>query len=156
MNIHCKDWYWSWNSNTLATWCEEMTHWKRSWCWERLKVGGEGDNRGWNGWMASLTQWTWVWASSGCWWWTLKLGKLQSMGLQRVRYDWATELNLVAHMSFYSWLVIYEFVSPAGWSRAMGFWKKRVGNCERKFMISEYRMCLCVCTCEREEGDPKP
>ena len=43
MNIHCKDWCWSWSSNTLATWCEELTHWKRPWCWERLKVGGEGD-----------------------------------------------------------------------------------------------------------------
>ena len=52
------DWCWSWNSNTLATWCEELTHWKRSWCWERLKVGGEGDHRGWDGWMASPTQWT--------------------------------------------------------------------------------------------------
>ena len=49
--------------NTLATWCEELTHWKRSWCWERLRAGGRGDDRGWNGWMALLTQWTWVWAS---------------------------------------------------------------------------------------------
>ena len=49
------------NSNTLATWCEEVTHLKRPWCWESLKVGGEGDNRGWDGWMASPTQWTWVW-----------------------------------------------------------------------------------------------
>ena len=56
-----KDWCWSWNSNTLATWCEELTHWKRPGCWERLKSGGEGDDRGWDGWMASPTQWTWVW-----------------------------------------------------------------------------------------------
>ena len=62
LNIHWKDWCWSWNSNTLATWCEELTHWKRPWCWERLKVG-EGDDRGWDGWMASLTQWTWVWVN---------------------------------------------------------------------------------------------
>ena len=66
---------------------------KRPWCWERLKEGGEGDNRRWYGWMASPTQWTWVWASSGNWWWTGKLGVLQSMGLQRVGHDWATELN---------------------------------------------------------------
>ena len=59
-----KDWYWSWNSNTLATCCEELTHLKRPWCWERLKAG-EGVNRGWDGWMASLTQWTWVWVNSG-------------------------------------------------------------------------------------------
>ena len=65
LNIHGKDWCWSWNSNTLTTWCEELTHWKRPWCWERLKAGGEGDNRGWGGWMASLAQWTWVWASFG-------------------------------------------------------------------------------------------
>ena len=65
LNIHWRDWYWGWSSNTLATWCEESTHWKNPWCWERLKAGGEGDDRGWNGWIASSTQWTWVWASSG-------------------------------------------------------------------------------------------
>ena len=84
---------WSWNSNILATWCEELTPWKRPWCWERLKMGGEGDNRGWDGWMASPTQWTWVWVSSGSCWWTGKPGVLQSMGSQRVRHNWATELN---------------------------------------------------------------
>ena len=60
LNIHWKVWCWSWNSNTLATWCEERTHWKRPWCWERLKAGGEGDDRGWDGWMASPTWWTWI------------------------------------------------------------------------------------------------
>ena len=88
-----RDWCWSWNSNTLATWCEEMTHWKRPWCWERLKVGGEGGDRGWDGWMASPTQWTWVWVDSGSWWWTGKPGMLQSMRSQRVRHNWATELT---------------------------------------------------------------
>ena len=76
----------------LATWCEEPTHWKRSWYWERLKVGGEGDNRGWDGWIASLTQWTWVWVNSGSWWWTRKPGILQSMGSQRAGQAWVTEL----------------------------------------------------------------
>ena len=80
LNIHGKDWWWSWNSNTLATWFEEQTHLKRPWCWERLKAGGEGDDRGWDGWMASLAQWTWVWASFGSWWWTGKPGVLESMG----------------------------------------------------------------------------
>ena len=84
---------WSWNSNTLAILCEELTHLKRPWCWERLKVEGEGDDRGWDGWMASLTQWIWVWVNSGRWWWTGRPGVLQSMGSQRVGYDWATELN---------------------------------------------------------------
>ena len=60
LNIHWKDWCWSWNSSPLATWCEELTHLKRPWSWERLKVGGEGDNRGWDDRMASPTQWTWV------------------------------------------------------------------------------------------------
>ena len=64
---------WSWNSNTLATWYKELTYWKTPWCWERLMAGEEGHGRGWDGWMASLTQWTWVWANSGSWWWTGKL-----------------------------------------------------------------------------------
>ena len=81
------------NSNTLATWYEVLTYWKIPWCWERLKVGGEGDNRGWDGWLASPTQWTWVWASSRCWWWTGKPGLLQSTGLQRAGHNFATELN---------------------------------------------------------------
>ena len=81
--------------NTLASWCEELTHWKRLWCWERLKAGGEGDNRGQDGWMASPIRWTWVWASSGSWWWTGKPGMLQSVGLQRVRHNWVTELNWI-------------------------------------------------------------
>ena len=57
----------NWNSSTLATWCGELTHWKRPWCWERLRAGGEGDDRGWDGWMTSPTQWTWVWVNSGSW-----------------------------------------------------------------------------------------
>ena len=62
---------------------EKLTHWKRPWCWARLKVGGEGDDRGLDGWMASLTWWTWVWASCESWWWTGKPGMLQSMGSHR-------------------------------------------------------------------------
>ena len=64
---------------------------KRSWGWERLKVGGEGDDREWDGWMTSLTQWTWVWVSSGSWWWMGKPGVLQSMKSQRVGHNWVTE-----------------------------------------------------------------
>jgi len=93
LGVHWKDWCWSRNSNTLATWCEELTHLKRPWCWERLRAGGEGDDRGWDGWMASPIQWTWVWVDSGSWWWTGRPGVLQFMGSQRVRHDWATELN---------------------------------------------------------------
>ena len=90
--VHWKDWCWSWNSNTLATWCEDLTHLKRPWCWERLRAG-EGDDRGWDSWMASPTQWTWVWVDSGSWWWTGRPGLLWSMGSQRAGHNWVTELN---------------------------------------------------------------
>ena len=93
LNIHWRDWCWGWSSNTLATWCEELTHWKRPWCWERLKAGGEGDDRVGDGWMASPIQWTWVWIGSGSWWWMGKPGVLQSTGSQRVGHNRATELN---------------------------------------------------------------
>ena len=86
-----KEWCWSWNSSALATSCEELTHWKRLWCWEGLRAGGEGDDRGWDGWMTSLT--LWVWVNSGSWWWTGRPGVLRFMGSQRVGHDWATELN---------------------------------------------------------------
>ena len=77
----------------LATWCKELTHLKRPWSWERLRAGGEGDNRGWDGWMASPTQWTWLWVNSMSWLWTGRPGVLQPMGLRTVRHDWVTELN---------------------------------------------------------------
>ena len=77
-----------------------LTHWKRPWCWERLKAGGEGDDRGGDGWMALLTKWMWVWASFGGWWQTGKPGVLQSKGLKRVRHDWVTELNWIFHWGF--------------------------------------------------------
>ena len=92
MNIHWKDWCWSWNSNTFATCCEELTHLKRLWCWERLKAGGEGDDRGWDASMTLLTQWIWVWVYSRIWWWTGRPGMLQSTGQQRFGHYWATEL----------------------------------------------------------------
>ena len=79
--------------NTLATSCEELTHWKRPWCWEGLGAGGEGDDRGWDGWMASLTRWMWVWVNSRSWWWTGRPGVLRFMWSQRVGHDWVIELN---------------------------------------------------------------
>ena len=82
----------SWNSNTLATSCEDLTHWKRLWCWQGMGAG-EGDDRGWDGWMASPTRWTWVWVNSRSWWWTGRPGVLRFMGSQRVGHDWVTELN---------------------------------------------------------------
>ena len=95
LNIHWKDWCWNWSSNTLATWFKELIHWKIPWFRERLKAGGEGDDSGWDVWMASSTQWTWVWASYRRWWRTGKPRVLQSMGSQGVRCDWATEQQKV-------------------------------------------------------------
>ena len=97
LGVHWRDWCWSCRSNTLATWCEELTHWKRLWCWEGLGAGGEGDDRRWDGWMASPTQWTWVWVNSRSWWWTGKPYVLWFMGSQRVGHYWATELNWTSH-----------------------------------------------------------
>ena len=88
-----KEWCWSWNSSNLVTSSKELTHWKRLWCWEGLRAGGERDDRGWDGWMASLTQWTWVWVNSASLWWTGRPGVPGFMGSQRVGHDWATELN---------------------------------------------------------------
>ena len=82
---------------SCGMWCKELTHWKRPWCWERLKAGGEGDDRGWDGWIASLKGWIWIWVGSRSWWWTGKPGLLQSIGSQRVRHDWVTELNMHNH-----------------------------------------------------------
>ena len=74
------------------------TQWKRPWWWEKLKEGGERDDR-WDGWMASPIQWTWVWVNSGSWWWTGRPGMLQSMGSQRAGHNWETELNKFSTMS---------------------------------------------------------
>ena len=75
------------------SWCEELTHLKRPWLWERLRAGGEGNDRVWGCWMASLTQLTWVCVNFGSWWWTGRPAVLQFMGSQRVGHDWVTELN---------------------------------------------------------------
>ena len=99
--IHSKgDQYWVFTGRTdVATetpilWPPHAkTHWKRPWCWEGLGAGGEVDDRGWDGWMASLTLWTWVWVNSGSWWWTGRPGVLRFMGSQRVGHDWTTELT---------------------------------------------------------------
>ena len=82
--------------------------WKRPWCWKRLKTEGEGDNRGWDGWMASLIQWTWVWVNSGSWWWTGRPGVLQSLGLQTDGHDWATELKWNWISNLRVWNLLYN------------------------------------------------
>ena len=113
LNIHWKDWCWSWSSNTLATRCEEPPHWKRSWCWERLRAGGvEGDDRGWDSWMIPPVQRTWTWANSRRWWGTGRPGELQSMGSQRVWH------NLVSEQQERKtrFLVCFLQVASWGWS----------------------------------------
>ena len=86
---------------------KNLTHWKRPWCWEGLKTGGEGDDRGWDSWMASLTQWTWVRVNFRSWWWTGRPDVLWSMGSQRVRPDWVTELNWKQKKFKYSFVSRY-------------------------------------------------
>ena len=95
------------NDWTKLNWCP---FWKRPSCWERLKAGGEGDDRGWDGWMASLTRWVWVRVSSRSWWWTETPSVLWSMGLQRVGHDWATELNWSLNEQNSSWPYIYSLL----------------------------------------------
>ena len=82
----------------FTTWCKELTYLKRSWCWERLRVGGEGNGRRWDGWMASQTQWTWVWVNSGSWWWTGRPGMLQSIGSDMTEWLNWTELNWIKNL----------------------------------------------------------
>ena len=93
----------------------------KDWCWEGLGAGGEGDDRGWDGWMASLTRWTWVWVNSGSWWWTGRPGVLGFMGSPRVGHNWATELNLTKlniAMEFICWKISQNFLkfSESSWN----------------------------------------
>ena len=123
----------NWNSNTLVTWWEELTHLKRPWCWERLEAGGEGGDRGWDGWMASLTQWRWVWLKFGSWWWTGRPGVLQSLGSRRVGHNWATEMNW-SDSDSESWLVVQALFGQDGCQRE-GFWEV-VGHVMSPFDLS--------------------
>ena len=94
------------NTNFISIF-SELTHWKRLCCWEGLGARGEGDDRGWDGWTASLTQWTCVSVNSGSWWWTGRPGILRFMGSQRVGHDWATDL-IWSDLSEYEWLMLYD------------------------------------------------
>ena len=114
LGVHWKDWCWSWNSSSLATSWEDLTHWKRLLCWEGLGAGGEGDNRGWDGWMASPTGWTWVWVNVGSWWWTGRHGVLHFMGSQRIRRHWVTELNWTEYSVMFMYHNLYIHLSVNG------------------------------------------
>ena len=116
----------------LSTSCEELTHWKRLLCWEGLGAGREGDDRGWDGWMASLTRWMWIWVNSGSWWWTGRPGVLQFMGSQRVKHDWATELNWTE--SIYLWMAIV--IKLTQWY----FWLQNMLSCVwSEFAVSLFK-----------------
>ena len=106
-----KNWCWSWNSNTLVTWCKELTHLKRPWCWERLKAGGEGDDRGWDGWMASPTQWTWFFFFFL--FLDMSLNKLQELVIDREAWH-ATVHGVTKSQTWLSdWTELIETVSYA-------------------------------------------
>ena len=132
----------------LATWFEEPTHWKRPWCWERLKAGGEGDDRGWDGWMASPTWWTWVWLNSGSWWWTGRPGVLQSMGSQRVRHtEWLnwTELYLLgsySHGIFQARLLEWVAISFSRLSSQPRDWTLHLLHCRWRGDLSLFGISL--------------
>ena len=110
-NIHWKDWCWIWNSSILATWCEEPTHWKRPRFQERLKARGEGDDRGLDGWMASLTQCIWVWVNSRSWWWTGRPGMLRFMGHKESdtteQLNWRKKESQIC--SFRKWKYLFRY-----------------------------------------------
>ena len=110
LNIQWKDWCWSWNSSALTTWCEELTHLKRPWCWERLKVGGEGDDRGWDGWTASPTQWTWIWAD-----WELVMEKeaccAAAHGVAKSRTKLSYNWKVMSHTHLMPWFLWEETIS---------------------------------------------
>ena len=103
----------------LQSWCKEPTHWKRPWCWEGLGARGDGDDRGWDGWMASLTQWTWVWVNSGSWWWIGSPVVLWFMGSQRVGHDRGTERNWTEPPSWTS-LPLLKVSHPSRLSQSLG------------------------------------
>ena len=106
-------------SSTLANSCEELTHWKRSWCWEGLGAGGGGDDRGRDGWMASPTLWAWVWVNSGSWWWTGRPSVLQFVGSQRVGHNSVTELNWTELNVFCTALIfILSIILESKWTMA--------------------------------------
>ena len=124
-------------ARTLILWppdAEEPTHLKGLWCWQRLKAGGEGDNRGWNGWMASSSQWIWVWVSSRNWWWTGRPDVLQSMGSQWVAHDWATELNW--------YIYIYTHIHVVSESNLTWKLSKFISEVTTLILLAQTQLCF--------------
>ena len=132
LGIHWKDWCWSWNANILVTWCKELTYLKRPWCWERLKAGGEGDDREWDSWMASPTQWTWLWVDSGSWWWTGRAWRAVVHVVAKIwtwLSDW-TVLNLMLCLDFcvcvHICIIDFWFAVPIRWKHCIRRVKKKI------------------------------
>ena len=120
-----------------------LTHWKRLWCWEGLGAGGEGDDRQWDGWMASLTRWTWVWVNSGSWWWTGRPGVLRFMGLQRVRHDWVTELNYRLGNCSLDPMKLRQWNTKQEAERKLHLWKKASALVQRNWGTNDTENFLC-------------
>ena len=140
-------------SNILATWCKELTPWKRPWCWARLRAGGEGD-RGWDGWMASPTRWPWVWASSGSWWWTGRPGMLQPVGSQTVGQEWATELNWGMTPTATMWRMFWKKYQIGCWD--ICHWRviqSRNKRCRRGVVLYLVTQ-LCLIRCDPMDCSP--
>ena len=136
---------WSWNSNSLTTWCDKLTHLKRPCSWERLKAGGEEDDREWDGWMTSPTQWTWLWVNSGSWWWTGRPGVLQSMGSQsQTRLsDWI-DTDRWYHIVFvFLWLISLFSITAS-----KSYILLQNGEILFFFMVELYSIvCMCMYMC---------
>ena len=94
----------------MAAWCKELTHLKWPWCLKRLKAGGERDDRGWDGWMASPTRWTWVWISCRSWWWQGSLVCCSPWGRKELRHNWVTELNWIKVLSLFTVNIIINLL----------------------------------------------
>ena len=120
----------------LATWCEELIHWKRPLCWERLKEGREGGDSQWDGWMASPTWWTWVWASSGSWWWIGKPGMLLSNGVTK-SWTWLSDWSELTE----SYLITgwqWQAISPWAEQRHFSIQSSRVAGSSRQIVEYDY------------------
>ena len=111
---------------------------ENTWCWERLRAGGEGDDRGWDGQMTSPTQWTWVWVNSRIWWWTGRPGMLQFMGSQRAGYDWATDLNA----SIFSGRCLSVLHDTSVWLLRLHCWTQEI--CLEQTRLLGVSMCVYV------------
>ena len=156
LSVHCKDWCWSWNSRTLATWCEELTHLKRPWCWERLRAGGDGDDRGWDGWMASPTQWTWVWVDSGT---ADGQGGLVRCGSWVTESDITEWLNWLYHSKFHIKSLTLDLCTTQGFQlicrQSISCCYTKSGSKEFQVRVDSDVFPVCFCLLENLIRNPR-